>query len=160
MNKRAIIIIILGELVLSRAVAWAFYQPPRLILMRDWGTRWTDNFLLLGEVLGCVIAPAIVSALARNRPFAWGMLPLLPFWISTSAMQWIKLGGASVLYSFPSTLAILGGCLLVSSGSVVFIRLVQENRRRVAEENAYWKQGKAARHSPEEAWFPPPEYRG
>ncbi len=159
-DKRALAVGTVGGLVFSNIPAWSYYPPVWNVLLRDWGQRWAYDYLLLWGILGCLVTPAVVTALARDRPFAWGLLPLTFFWVSINAEQWYELGSASVFRTLPETTAIIAACLLVSSGPVAFIRLGLDSRRREAEENARWEQRQAARRPKEETWPPPPTDAG
>ena len=155
-DKRALAVGSAGGLVFSNLLAWSYYQPVWNVLLRDWGRRWAFDFLLVWGVLGCLVTPAVVSALARDRPFAWGLLPLTVFWAFLNIEQWYELGSASVFRTLPETVVIAAVCLFVSSGPVAFVRMILDKRRQEAEENAHWEQRRAARRPPEETWPPPP----
>lgn len=156
MDKRAFVVGVLGGLLFSNVLAWTYYGPWWTVLQKSYGTRWPSDFLLICGVLGCLVMPGLVSALARNHPFAWGVLPLVVFWLSFAAVHTVELGQASITQVIPQIVEVSGACLLLSSGSVTLIRLVSEKRRQATEEKAYWKQRTAGSDPQAEVWPPPP----
>jgi hypothetical protein len=156
-DKRALIVGMAGSLFFSMITAWTYYSPWWTVLDNTYGTRRTTSALVACIAFGCLAVPAVVSALARDRPFAWGLLPLALFWVSVAAAQTHGSGWASVARTLPDLVAIAGGSLLISSGPVTLVRMVLDDRKRAAEEQARWGQRQAARQSPEEVWPPPPE---
>ncbi len=156
-DKRALSVSIAGGLFFSNIAVWTYYSPWWAVLDNSYGTRRMTDALVLCFALGSLAVPAAVSALARDRPFAWGLLPLTLFWVSVAAAQTHGSGWASVVRTLPNIVALAGGCLLVSSGPVTLVRIVLEGRKRAAEEEALWEQRQAARRPAEEVWPPPPD---
>ena len=78
-DKRALSVGIAGGLFFSIITAWAYYSPWWAVLESTYGTRRTTNALISCFALGSLAMPAVVSALARSRSFAWGLLPLTLF---------------------------------------------------------------------------------
>ena len=156
-NKRALLAGIAGGLFFSIITAWAYYSPWWAVLTSAYGIHRTTNALIFCFALGSLAVPAAVSALARDRPFVWGILPLTLFWVSVAVAQTHGSGWASVARTLPDIVALAGGCLFVSSGPVTLIRIILEGRKRAAEEQARWEQRQAARRPSQDVWPPPPD---
>ncbi len=157
MDRRALLIGTIGGLVFSGALAWTYYGPEWTVLDTTYGTQKATNGLMLCTAFGCLGVPGVVSALARDRPFAWGLLPLGVFLAVIEVAQGTQSGWDSVFRTLPEIVLIAGICLLISSGPVTFARTVLDKRRQAAEEQARWEQRQAARRPPEEVWPPPPD---
>ena len=107
-----------------------------------------------------LVLPGLISGLARQWTFCWGLLPLSFFLVFFYLGSWIVKGFQSIVGTAWSDLGIMAICLLVSSGPVSLIRWlrVQAARRHTALMASHQAQSGAG-SEPQEGVWPPPEYR-
>lgn len=163
-DTRAWVLGIVGGLVLGSMTGW-FNYPPLVQKMHALGlplnTNWSNGVNGIGVTVGVLILPGVVSGLARRRTFFWGLVPLVLFLFANDVEDWFEGGIKAVTKDFWLSIAIIGGCLFVSSGPVSLFRWlrVRARRRREAAVAFVQAQQMAAAIPSEGVWPPPPDYR-
>lgn len=164
-DTRAWLIGILGGIASGSLASWATYPsvqkqlnslPPPLF-----GSHTSDVLSGIIGVLGVLVLPGLVSGVARRLTFLWGLLPLSLALASTDLEDWIENGIKSVAGTGWESLAVFGGCWVISSGPVSLIRWlrIRAAQRHAALLASYQTQREAASGPQEGIWPPPPEYR-
>ena len=162
-DTRAWLVGILGGTVGGSLASWATYPsvqkrldglPPPLF-----GSHTADVLSGITGVLSVLVLPGLVSGLARRFTFLWGLLPLSLALVGTDLEDWIENGIKSVTNTGWESLAIFGGCWIISSGPVSLIRWlrVRAGRRHAALLASY--QARRGASAQEGVWPPPPELR-
>ena len=163
-DTRAWLVGILGGMIGGSLTAWATYPSVQKRLnglpSPIFGGHAADVFSGITGVFSILVLPGLVSGLARRLTFLWGLLPLSLTLASTDLEDWIENGIKSVTNTGWESLAVFGGCWVLSSGPVSLIRWlrVRAARRHAALLASYQAQ-RGASEPQEGVWPPPPEYR-
>ena len=164
-DTRAWLVGIASGAVGGNLAAWTTYAPiqRRLNALPSplFNGRHTTGMISgLAIVLCVLILPGLMSGLARRWTFFWGLVPLSLFLVSVDLEEWVENGIKSATKDWSISLAIIGGCLVISSGPVSLIRWlrVRAARHHAALLASYQVQRGAASEPQEGVWPPPPEY--
>ena len=157
-DTRAWVLGIVGGLVGGSLTGWFTYPPLVRKLHAAHSADWVSGIAAVSTVL---VLPGLVSGLARRRTFFWGLVPLTLFLLAVDVEDWIESGAKDVTKNFWLSLAVAGGCLVLSSGPVSLFRWlgVRARRRREAAVAFVQAQREAAAVPREGVWPPPPDYR-
>ena len=157
-DTRAWVLGIVGGLVGGSLTGWFSYPPLVRKLHAAHSAEWISGSAI---VLTALVLPGLVSGLARRRTFLWGLVPLTLFLFAVDIEDWIESGVKNVAKDFWVSLAIVGGCLVISSGPVSLFRWLRarSQRRREAIVAFVQAQREAAAVPREGVWPPPPDYR-
>ncbi len=165
-DTRTWLVGLIGGSAAGSLAAGAVYPPVRKQLdnlppLPYLGGHTSDILSEVSAFLAVLVLPAVLSGLARRLTFLWGLLPLVLFFALMEVEDWIESGLRSVTQYLWIFLAVLGVCLVVSSGPVSLIRWlrVRAARRHAALLASYQAQRGAASEPQEGVWPPPPEYR-
>ena len=165
-DTRAWLLGILGGTAGGSLTAWFTYPPLQKRFNHLTGSSWAGSHFadIISGTAGIVtllVLPGLLSGLARRRTFFWGFLPLCLFLVSVEAEDWIESGIQNVTKDWWISLAIIGGCWIISSGPVSLIRWlrVRAVRRHQAVQASYAAMREAASAPQEGVWPPPPDYR-
>lgn len=163
-DTRAWLVGILGGIVGGSIAAWATYPSvqKRLNALPSpiFGSHTADVLSGITGIVSVLVLPGLVSGLARRLTFLWGLLPLSLTLASTDLEDWIENGLKSVTNTGWESLAVFGGCWVLSSGPVSLIRWlrVRAARRHATLLASYQAQRREASGPQEGVWPPPPEY--
>lgn len=165
-DTRAWLLGILGGSVGGSLTAWFTYSPISRRLNALPGSSWVSHHgadVISGAagMVTLLVLPGLLSGLARRWTFFWGILPLCLFLVSVEMEDWIENGIKNVTKDWWVSLAVIGGCWVVSSGPVSLIRWlrVRAVRRHQAVLASYAAMREAASAPQEGVWPPPPDYR-
>ena len=157
-DTRAWVLGIVGGLVGGSITGWFTYPPLVRKLHAAQSAEWIAGIV---GALTVLVLPGLVSGLARRRTFFWGLVPLTLFLFAVDAEEWVERGLKSVAGNLWGSLAVVGGCLVFSSGPVSLFRWLGTRARRKREAAVAFIQAQqeAAAVPREGVWPPPPDYR-
>ena len=162
-DTRAWLLGILGGTAGGSLTAWFTYPPIQKRFNHLPGSSWVGHHFagIISGAAGIVtllVLPGLLSGLARRWTFVWGVLPLCLFLVSVEVEDWIENGLHNVTKDWWISLAIIGGCWVISSGPVSLIRWlrVRAVRRHQALLASYAAMREAASTPQEGVWPPPP----
>ena len=162
-DTRAWLLGILGGTIGGSVAGWSTYPPIQKRINHlpgPFGHHSADTISVIFSLAAILVLPGLLSGLARRRTFWWGLLPLGSFLIFVDLEDWYENGFSSITKDWWVSLAVAGGCLLISSGPVSLIRWlrVRAMRREAALLASYQAMREAA--VPQEGvWPPPPDYK-
>ncbi len=160
-DTRAWLLGILGGTIGGSMTGRITYPPIQKRVNHLPGPFGHHNADVISGVFGIftiLILPGLLSGLARRRTFWWGLLPLGSFLIFVDLEDWYENGFSSITKDWWISLAVVGGCLLISSGPVSLIRWlrVRAAHRQEALLASYQAMREAAAVPQEGVWPPPP----